>query len=271
MAEDDSTEDPLAAFIAIGIDSLGGAAGGMAGLVVTGPAGAVAGGIAGASAANGLRLVAGDFIRRRLSRREQQRAGTVFALTAEGLRHHLAKGGELRDDGFFVPGSAGGDRSSIEEIAEAVVLAAQRDPQERKLRYFAQLLVRIATNRAIDEGAAHRLAALLRELTWRQLELLVLFKLGHDDELAVLSDQVSRSKAKWMRGHGLIADIEDLQVRGIVGVLPIMPNDGQTRLQTMGLGTFLVAHAGFDLMDRAPLVALRNRLLLSGTETSPFE
>src|SRR5687767_6198323 len=96
--DQDPISDPLQTFVNIGIDGIGSAAGGLAGLAVGGPPGAVLGGAIGATATNTLRAVATDFLQRRLSRRERDRAGTVFALTAAAIR---TRDTTIRNDGFF--------------------------------------------------------------------------------------------------------------------------------------------------------------------------
>jgi hypothetical protein len=262
------TKDALETFVNIGVDSVGAAAGGLAGLAVGGSPGAVLGGAMGAAATNTLHNLAADFLHRHLSRRERARAGTVFALTAASIR---SRGDAIRDDGFFEEIDG---RSSAEEAAEAVVLAAQRDPAEKKLRYYAELLASIATRPVIDDGAAHRLVSLLTELSWRQLVMLALLNCSEDDPLAIVKADFPPKQGTWIRSSAIVAELDDLFRRGLVngswglsGTLFVPPD----QLRTIGLSTFLIAHANLSWIGVEDRRQLRDRMLLVGRETTPFE
>lgn len=273
--EDVDDESALARLVELGIDAIGATAGGVVGLAVGGPPGAIFSGTAGVAATHGLQTVAGDFIRRRLSRREMRRTGTVFALTTAAIQREVRAGRRLRTDGFFNAGTPGPGRSSAEEVAEAVILAAQRDPMERKLRHYSELLASIAVVEAIDEATAQRLVALLRDLSWRQLEMLALFSVADDDELVIHQSEFPDLSAgtSWIRTSGIVADLGDLFTRGLANgswgasAAQVRPR----RLSPKGLGTFLVWHARLGWIDRAELSSLRERMLLAGHEESPYE
>ena len=67
------------------------------------------------------------------------------------------------------------ERSSAEEIIEGVVLAAQREYEERKILYYGNLLANIAFSPGISKAHANLLIKLGQNLSYRQLCLLVLF------------------------------------------------------------------------------------------------
>jgi hypothetical protein len=92
----------------------------------------------------------------------------------------------LRSDGFFNEDNTG--RSSAEEIAEGVVLAAQRDHEEKKLRAYGNLLGNLAFCPQFSRAHSNLLTRLAERLSYRQLCLLALF---HPD--AGLTDQLKKT------------------------------------------------------------------------------
>ena len=75
------------------------------------------------------------FVNRILAGREKARVGLVYGLAAHRIKERLDRGEQLRADGFFDAHIS--DRSSADEIAEAVLIAAQKEYEERKLPYIA--------------------------------------------------------------------------------------------------------------------------------------
>jgi hypothetical protein len=80
----------------------------------------------------------------------------------------------VRQDGFFA--AAVNDRSAAEEIIEAVLLAGQRESQEKKLRYYGNLLGNIPFHPEVDRAQANLLIRMAVGLSYRQLCLLAVFK-----------------------------------------------------------------------------------------------
>ena len=103
-----------------GAEIAGGALGGALGFLAAGPAGAAAGGAGGAAAAVGLKHIGHEVGERYLAPREKARAGGVLAIAA---------GETLRSDSFFTAQNSG--RPEAEEIAESVIIKAQKEPEEK--------------------------------------------------------------------------------------------------------------------------------------------
>lgn len=99
-----------------------------------------------------------------------QRVGLVYALTAAAIQRRLDAGDRIRDDDFFDRDIT--DRSNADEIAEAVLIAAQREHEERKLPFLANLLASFAFETRIDQGMANHLVKLASALTYREYCLL---------------------------------------------------------------------------------------------------
>jgi hypothetical protein len=65
---------------------------------------------------------------RQLSQREQARTAAVAIVAAAGIQRKLDLGEEARADGFVL--GAPGHRSAAEELAEGVLISAQREHED---------------------------------------------------------------------------------------------------------------------------------------------
>ena len=76
----------------------------------------------------------------------------------------------IRTDGFFDEKHTG--RSDAAEVAESVLLKAQREPEEKKIPYMGYLLSSIPFDPQISVQMAHQLVKIAEQLTYRQLCIL---------------------------------------------------------------------------------------------------
>ncbi len=154
-----------------GSDIAGAAAGSAIGFVTASLPGAVAGAAAGPVITRGLLRLAAEFQQRVLSPRERVRVGAVFAMAVEKTRQNVMLGRQ-RNPALF---GTEEQRSSATEICEALILSVQRDPQEKKVSLYANLIGNLPFEEQIDAGEAHQLTRFAQELTYRQLCLLAIF------------------------------------------------------------------------------------------------
>jgi hypothetical protein len=148
------------------------AVGGAAGFATGGPVGSAVG----AGAPLGVRAfirVAEEFRERVLGHREAYRVVSVVRLAKIKYEQNIANGARLRDDDFFLQDEATG-RSSADEIVEGTLLTAQREHEERKIPYYANLIANLPFEQAIDRYTANLLLRTAQELSYRQLCLLAL-------------------------------------------------------------------------------------------------
>ena len=150
----------------------GAAIGGASGFLAAGPTGAAFGGAGGAVVAIALKSIGQEIWERHLGTREKVRVGAALAITAEEIRQRLENGESLREDGFFDKRQSG--RSDAEEVAESVLLKAQREPEEKKIEFMGHLLASIAFYPQISVHFAHQLVMAAEQLTYRQLCILKL-------------------------------------------------------------------------------------------------
>ena len=132
------------------------------------PGGAVLGSVVGP-------LITGlwqDFLQRQLSNREKERVDSVLSVAINEIGRRKAAGENLRTDGFFDEKETG--RSDAEEILEAVLLKAQREPEEKKIRHLGLLYSSFPFDSDISVPYANQLIKVAEQLTYRQLCILKL-------------------------------------------------------------------------------------------------
>jgi hypothetical protein len=223
--------------IVAGAEVAGGAVGGALGFFAAGPLGAAALGAASAAAAAALKHIGEEASERLLGPREQVRVGGVLALIAAEVSARSDAGEPLRTDGFF----QGSGRNAAEEIAEAVLLKAQKEVEEKKLQYLAHLYATIAFDSSISAPLAHQLIKAAEQLSYRQL---CLIRLGAVKQLLPL-------RTTDYRGHGsfskelyqVLFELHDLYNRGFVaygGTAALGPSDAvPSQITPQGIGADL--------------------------------
>ncbi|MEO7559583.1 MAG: hypothetical protein ABIT23_04920 [Nitrosospira sp.] len=115
--------------------------------------------------------IAGDYIARNLSLKENERVNTVADLAIRGIHSNIAAGMELRRDDFF---KTKGIRPAAEEIFEGILNIARSEHEESKLPYLANLYASIPFDNSISRGEANRLIQQLELLTYRKICILAL-------------------------------------------------------------------------------------------------
>lgn len=200
-------------FVQLGSDITGNLAGSALGFLMAGPPGAFAGAAAGPAIKHVLSGLAEDVLARTISQREKTRMSATLIFAADKVRKRLEEGKKPREDGFFA--SDGLHRAPAEEIAEGVVLAAQRDHEEKKLRFYGNLLANLAFVPGIDQGHANLLLRLGQDLSYRQLCLIVLFR-AQDQNLLRKTDY--RKDPASVKGTTIpiLQEIYDLFRRGMI-------------------------------------------------------
>ena len=171
----------------------GNIAGAAVGFLIGGPAGAAVGGAAGWAVSQGLGRLGREFSDRTLAPREEARVGCVLVLGVEQIRRRLETGEQVRTDGFF--DSTMNDRSGADEVMENILLKSQREPEEKKLPYMANLFANIAFDSTISSEMAHQITRTAGDLTYRQLCLL---------RLAMIKDEFDLRESDY-RGQGSFA------------------------------------------------------------------
>jgi hypothetical protein len=165
--------DDLRSLIDAGAEITGGVIGGVVGFLLTGPAGAVLGGASGPVAAKVLCRLGNDIQKRFLSKREITRIRAVTYYAVKRIQEKIDAGETFRIDDFFQKPLVG--RVPAEEIFEGVILAAQREHEEKKLPFLGNLFANIAFDLSIDKSQANLMIKLAKDISFRQMCLLNIF------------------------------------------------------------------------------------------------
>ena len=216
------------------------AAGAVVGFLLGGPAGSAAGGAAGWAVSQGLGRLGREFSERTLAPREEARVGCVLALGVEQIRRRLEAGEQVRTDGFF--DSTMHDRSGADEVMENILLKSQREPEEKKLPYMANLFANIAFDSTISSEMAHQVTKTAGELTYRQLCLLRLAVIQDEFDLRKSDYRGQKSFAKEL--YQVLHEFLGLYSRGYInfgggamlGLTDVKP--ASIRLQGLGAVTY---------------------------------
>ena len=148
----------------------GAIAGAGVGAVIAGPVGVAGGALAGTVIEKVFMCVGKEIQERLLSKSESKKIGTVYSCAKEKIEANLNNGKELRSDDFFSPEVD--DRSSSEEILEGTLFAAQREYEEKKLPYLANLYANINFDSTINRQMANQLIKIASDITYRQMVIL---------------------------------------------------------------------------------------------------
>jgi len=167
--KDKSTEE----LIDIGSEITGGVTGSIIGFLAAGPAGALVGGASGPIITRAVKKIAGEIRHRYLGHREEVRIGATLTYAVEKIKEKIDQGRQVRQDDFF--DYEQNDRPPAEEIMEGVLIASQKEHQEKKLKYYGILLANFAFDSKFDKEQANHLLKAAQQLTYRQLCILALF------------------------------------------------------------------------------------------------
>ena len=155
--------------------------------------------------------------------RERVRAGAVLAFAVEHSATLARTDRRLRSDEFFAGRS--GIRAAAGEVLEAVVGAARRSADERRVRHLGYLLGEVAHSPDLDADLVARALRIAEALSWRQLALLA--GAGRRDRvplpIAPLEDE-PRAWTAW----GAREDLADLQRAGLLDPPPASSRPGAT-------------------------------------------
>jgi len=154
----------------LGGSAAGAAVGAAIGTAVAGPLGAVGGALAGTVLEKSFQLVGTEIKKRMFSPREEQRIGAVYTYANQKINSNLVSGRMIRTDSFFE--AIGEERTTNEEILEGVLLAAQKEYEEKKLKYLGNLYANLPFNEDVDSRMANMLIKIASELTYRQYVVL---------------------------------------------------------------------------------------------------
>lgn len=242
---DDKKEKLIDTFTDLSGSAAGAAVGGVIGTAIAGPLGTIGGAIVGTVLEKGFQWVGKEIKDRTLSPKEEQRVGTVYEYATQKVNNYLIAGRTIRTDGFF---EVDGDKRSInEELLEGVLLTAQKEYEEKKLKFLGNLYANLLFNEVVDSRMANMLIKIASELTYRQyviLHVVNMFQNTTSDNVARNEPYESLSGIKTMT---IATEIFDLYRRtlihsseGLLDAAAINPS----KLTLVGYGSLM-----FELME----------------------
>ena len=208
-----------------------------------------------------LSLVEDEFASRLLGDRERQRVASVLSLAKSRIIQRIEEGHVIRTDGLFVA-ETDVDGHKADEVIERLLLVSQREPEQLKLPYMANLLANSCFQDRDVHGPEemHALIRIAEQLTYRQLCILSVGTLrksmGASDPYQ-LADRARRLGVDKMRREALtdlkrqpvnlrelhmLWDCFDLYQRGLIGVgRPALGSDDirPSALDTYGRGFYI--------------------------------
>ncbi|UOY02693.1 hypothetical protein [Blastococcus sp. PRF04-17] len=155
--------------------------------------------------------------------RERVRAGAALAFAVEYAATIHRTGRTARTDGFF--GERLGRRPVAEDLAEAVVGAARRSADERRVRHLGYLLAEATHSPDLDVDLVDAALRLVETLTWRQLALLA--GVGRRDRIPLPMTPLEDDPRPWT-AWGAREDVAELQRCGLLAPPPATPRPGAT-------------------------------------------
>ncbi len=212
-------------------------------VAIPGPVGA----LAGIALPEVLNRITEDFFSRQLSKNERRRILTANELLIKKIQENLGKGMTYRSD--FFENLVEGERSPAEELLELALNALQRDAEEKKLKYYKNLVANILCRKEkeIDQSQAVQLVKIAQDLSWTKLLILATaerrernsFALRNNDygDGAMSDKQISlATEARSLYSDGLI-NFGSNAVLNVSGINP-------SKITLQGIGRMLC-----DLMD----------------------
>lgn len=192
-----------------GGDITGNIGGAVLGGLIAGPAGVVIGGISGPILTKIFKKLGSEIQQRILSPREEIRIGGVYTFAINKINENELQGKKIRDDSFFY--ERDGNRSCSEELLEGVILTAQKEYEERKIKFLGNLYGNICTDDSISGEQANQLIKMTNILTYRQLCMVALYY-----EKSQLETPPNNIMIKRGASFDIIAELTDLYQKGIL-------------------------------------------------------
>ncbi|MGN9867251.1 hypothetical protein [Bacillus swezeyi] len=227
-----------------GAELTGASTGAIIGTAVVGPAGTILGAMGGLVAEKVFTKLGAEVKERILSERESKKIGATSTYAIEKIRENLSSGKVLRKDDFFNVDQS--NRSDADEIFEGVIFSSQREHEEKKLKYYGNLVANIAFDKTISKEQANQLIKLSTELTYRQLCILRL--IVQKDSLPLRKNDYRGAGISDLHLISLLNEIHDLYNRSLInggdGVQLQIVDVNPSKLGIQGMGVLL-----YNLME----------------------
>ena len=234
----------------------GGAAAGAAvgsgiGLAVAGPGGAVLGSLAGLTLEKLFQGIGKEIKERSLSKSENRKIGSVFEQAKMRVEENIQSGRELRTDDFF-EGKAD-DRSTADELLENLLFTSQRESEERKLPYMANLYANVLFDNKkmwkenIDRETANQLIKSVGDLSYRQVVIIGVIGAYQTKYITEPARRSGNQGYFDMKFHYIASEVYDLYLKSYIEATEIVPYADVIKPSTLSLQGYGIAM--YNLME----------------------
>jgi len=225
-------EEVIKEVVETGSDITGSIGGAVLGGLVAGPVGIAIGGISGPVITRVFKKIGSEIQQRVLGPREELRIGAVYTYAINKISQNEKEGKPLRDDDFFA--ERDNERSFSEEILEGIILTAQKEHQERKVKFIGNLYGNICTDSKIDVEQANQLIKITNSITYRQFCLLALY---YKKYLNIKNGNVKlkRLEPKENVSFDIISEVKDLNQKGLLHTVTTYANIDSFQCDSMNI------------------------------------
>lgn len=207
------TDNIIKDIVETGSEISGGIGGTVIGGLIVGPMGTIIGGVCGPIITKAFKVIGAEIKKRILGSREEIRIGAAYTFAIEKINENESKGLQIRNDDFFEEKE--GKRPASEEILEGIIISAQREYEEQKVRFLGYLYANICTDTAVSKEMANQLIRTANLLSFQQFCMLQLLDQKRINNLNL--DFKLRSLDKWeVRQFDVVSELKDLEQRGLI-------------------------------------------------------
>lgn len=244
-ANDKPKTESIDEYIKLGAEIVGSTASTVIGFFAVGLPGAILGSASGPVLSFTFGHVMSDIKNRFLGKREEIRIGATLTYTALKIKDNLNNGMHVREDDFF--SNDIGNKPPAHEILEGILLASQREHEEKKLHFYGNLLGNIAFYSEIDKAQANLLIRIAESLSYRQMCLIYIFVSKENFNLRKNDYGESVERVKPELG-ALLLEIYDLDSKQLLNcgeqVILSVTGVNPSKMNVQGMGMIL-----FELLE----------------------
>lgn len=221
------------------------------GSLVAGPIGAALGALAGTAIEKVFQRTGEEIKERSLSKNENLKIGVVFEAAQKRVASNLQDGKQLRTDEFFK--KKGDDRVTADELLENLLFTSQRESEERKLPYMANLYANIlfdhkdTWNENIDRETANQLIKVVGELSYRQIVIIAVIGQYQTNKLTTPQRRTDFSGYFDMKFHYIASEVYDMYLKSYIEASEIIPYAAVIKPNTLKLHSYGIAM--YNLME----------------------
>ena len=238
------------------------------GTAVAGPVGTIGGALVGTMLEKVFVWAGEEINTRALSISENRKITTVYGLAEKRICNALDADLKLRSDSNFYSDMPD-DRAPAAEILEGILFAAQRENEERKLPYLANLYANINFNENVSRPMANQLVTLAASVSYRQMTVLSVIGKCNEDILDISLRNTEFRGFVDYESTSIAAEIFDLyRMSLIISSEAILDASSFTPslLKVNGVGDLLYRH--MELSDM-PLDDIMQSVIDFLTDNSP--